>query len=607
MAFRLIPGVMARHKVFTIVLVLALGGGGFWWYARAHTTRAPTRYGGALAERGTLVTSISGSGQISAQTQLDLKAKASGDVLYVGVKEGQTITAGTIIAQIDNRTAQKAVRDAETNLASAQLALTKLQQPLDALSLTQAQNALALAQEARTKAADDLKKAYDDGFNTVANAFLGMPNVISGLDTLLYDSTIDRAQRNIDWYGNQVIFWDPLTVQYKAEADVAYQGARKKYNDAFLRYKTVNRTSTTAQIESIIVETYDTVKVMADTIKTVNNYLDFCQDLMTQHRTNIPALVTTHQTNLDSYTSTTNTYLLNLLAAKQSIETDKTAMGSSDRTITEKTAALAKLKAGTDPLDIQSQQLTLTQRQNALRDAQEQLADYTVRAPFGGVVATVTVLKGSPVSLGGVVATMVAPEQLAEISLNEVDVAKVQNGQKVTMTFDAVPDLTLTGKVLAVGTLGTVTQGVVTYTVKIVFDTQDARVKPGMSVAAAIITDVKTDVLVVPNSAVKSSGSTNYVEVFQGPISTTDLESQQGFVVATPPRRQIVQIGLANDTATEITQGLSAGDAVVTRAISAPASSATTQTQQRSILQQFGGGGRAGGAGNIRTGGGAPR
>jgi multidrug efflux pump subunit AcrA (membrane-fusion protein) len=140
-------------------------------------------------------------------------------------------------------------------------------------------------------------------------------------------------------------------------------------------------------------------------------------------------------------------------------------------------------------------------------------------------------------------------------------VAKVKVNQKVTLTFDAIEDLNITGEVAEIDALGTVTQGVVNYGVKIIFDTQDERVKSGMSVSAAIITDIKQDVLLVPNAAVKSNNG-QYVEVLENNI----------------PRNQTVETGLSNDTMTEITSGLKEGDKVITQTITAN----TTQTQTQS-------------------------
>jgi HlyD family secretion protein len=106
--------------------------------------------------------------------------------------------------------------------------------------------------------------------------------------------------------------------------------------------------------------------------------------------------------------------------------------------------------------------------------------------------------KGESISSGGTVATLITEQQVAEISLNEVDVAQVEVGQKVTLTYDAIEDLQISGSVAEVDLIGTTNQGVVSYTVTILFDTQDERIKPGMSVSATIITEIKQEVIVVP-------------------------------------------------------------------------------------------------------------
>ena len=173
---------------------------------------------------------------------------------------------------------------------------------------------------------------------------------------------------------------------------------------------------------------------------------------------------------------------------------------------------------------------------------------------------------------------MITKQKVADISFNEIDAAKIKVGQKATITFDAISELTLTGKVIEADLVGTVSQGVVTYNIKIGFDTQDDRVKPGMSVSAEIITDVIQDVLVVPNSGVKSQGGAHYVEIFDQKFR--DGQNSQGIVSSTAPKKQSVEIGISDDSFTEIISGLNEGDVVVSRTISS--NSAQTQTTQQS-------------------------
>ena len=582
---KIIKKILASKLLLAITILILLGGG-YWGYKAFFGASAAVRYVSAQVQKGTLIVSVSGSGQVSVSNQIDIKPKVAGDIVYVGVKNGQEVKAGALIVQLDARDAQKAVRDAEMDLESAKLSLEKLKEPADALSILQAEDSLAQAKESKQKAEDDLKQAYENGFNTIANAMLDLPGIMNGLKDMMFGNTIDPASSggdNITWYVNQTDYEGGArdkAIRYRDDIYNAYNNAQKVYEKNFDDYKLTSRTADPATIEALIFETYDTTKIIADTVKTVDNYIDFVQDDMEKRNLNIPAMVLTHQANINSYTSKINSHLSNLLTIKRTIEDSKNEIINADRSIAEKTESLAKLKAGPDALDIQSAELTVKQRENALLDAQEKLADYSIRAPFDGIIAKLDAKEGDTVSSATILGTLITKQKIAEISLNEVDVAKVKVGQKATLTFDAVPDLTITGQVAEVDTMGTVSEGVVTYTIKINFDTQDDRIKPGMSVSAAIVTEAKPNVLLVPNSAVKSQGGINYVEMPDERDIALAKNNPNGAVFKNPLRRQAVEIGLANDEYMEITSGLKEGDIIVTRTIQPTAQ--TTRTQQRS-------------------------
>lgn len=573
-----------KRKILSGFLIVVVVGGGYLIYKKTHSSSAPPQYLTAAAAKDTLVVSISGTGQVSSANQIDIKPQVSGDVAIVAVKAGQEVSQGTLIAQIDSKDAQKAVRDAQVSLESAQLSLTKLQQPPDELSITQSENTLARAQDSKQSAQDDLNKSYDDGFSSVSNAFLDLPNIMNGLHDLLYtsDSRLGGAnsQWNIDYYASTAAKYDDRAADFKADTDQKFQAAQSAYNKNFSDYKAVTRSSDKAAIEVLISETYDTAKNMAEAVKSAYNLIQFYEDKLSERNLTPASLANTHLSTLNTYTSKTNSMLTSLLSAKTGIQNDKDSIVSADRTIAENTQSLAKLKAGTDPLDLQSAQLSVQQRENALLDVQEKLADYYIRAPFAGTIANLNIKYTDSVSSGTTIATLVGKQVLVEISLNEVDVAKIKVGQKATMTFDAIDGLTISGEVVEVNPLGTVSQGVVSYAVKIVFDTQDDRVKPGMSVSAAIVTNVRPDVLVVPNAAVKTQGGNSYVQV---------LENGQ-------PKNLTVQIGVANDMETEILSGLTETQQVITQTIGNSTKTQTTQSAG-SLLPIGGGSFRVGGGG----------
>lgn len=590
-----------KHKIVFLLASIAVIAAGYYGYHKFFGDKTEVRYLTSAAVKGTLITSVSGSGQISVSNQIDIKPKVSGDITALPVKAGQTVKKDEIIARLDATEGYKAVRDAKANLESAQLSLDKLTAPATAEEIMQAENSLTSAQntldklklsqptdyknaeDALRNAKTALDKAYLDTFNNISNAFINLPNIMAELNDILYSEeissseiTVGDGQLNTNALYNTTYETDQnkiLSYQNSAESD--YEDARSAYDVNLTNFRNVSIYSDSYKIENLLSETLKTAKTVSQAIKSENNYLSAWYDARTLRNWSVFPQVTTYRTNLSTYASQINTILSNLLTSQTTIQSNKDAITTADNnlaslkknqpldlaaaenSVKEKKAALAELKAGADQLDIRTQELSIQQKRNSLYDAKESLADYTIKAPFDGMIASVDAKLGDSASTATILATIVTQQQIAEIALNEVDAAKIQVGQKVTLTFDALDDLTVTGEVAEVDALGTVSQGVVTYTVKIVFDTQDAGIKSGMSVNAVIITKAKTDALYVSSSAVKTdSNGGSYVQVL-------DDNGQ--------PQAKAVEIGIVNDTDTEIISGLSEGDKVITQTITSEA------------------------------------
>jgi macrolide-specific efflux system membrane fusion protein len=232
------------------------------------------------------------------------------------------------------------------------------------------------------------------------------------------------------------------------------------------------------------------------------------------------------------------------------------------------------------------QNKVLTQAQLALQSAWLSYAATSseVTAPVDGIVDNVTIVPGmmlastsssssssTTTSTTRVAIVRTGNKLLSSFNLSEIDVSKVKVGQKATIMLDSVSGKTFTGKVLSVDRVGTVSSNVTNYPVIVEFDLNDAQILPNMAATANIITEVKRNVLLVPNAAVQTS---------QGQQTVRVLENGN-------PRVVSVEVGSSSDTQTEITSGLKEGDEVVTGTV------ATTTGQTGSV---FGGSGRGGGA-----------
>lgn len=222
-----------------------------------------------------------------------------------------------------------------------------------------------------------------------------------------------------------------------------------------------------------------------------------------------------------------------------------------------------------------------------------QQASPTIYAPISGVISGLSLQVGSVLtsqtsSTGNSTSQRIAnikteATPVAVVNLSEVDVPKVKVGNNVTLTMDAFPTQTFTGKIVSIDTTGSVTSGVTTYPAYIQFDTAIDGIYPNMAVDAKIITDVKDSVVMVPNAAVKTVNGQPTVGVMKnGKVTTVD-----------------VTVGSANDTDTEIVSGINEGDTVVTGSTT----SGSTASTSTSPFSAFGGRGIGGGGNAIRVGG----
>jgi len=260
----------AAHKGMGIAVLIVLAGIGYYGYGKVFAKTAETRYVLGTVSRGTLITSISGTGQVSASNQLDLKPAVSGPVTAVSVVQGQEVKEGQPLIYIQAIDAGQAVRDARVNLQTAQLALQKLQNP-SGTNLLQAQDSVAAAQESKTTALNNIQKAYDDGFSAIATAIQDLNDVSSNMTDILYNSRHSpyMSTETIRIYAGQNGLDD------KTSAGVKFDSAKNQTDALTAAYRKTNRQADAQTIENIISQAYATTQAVSDALKDVKTTTDY--------------------------------------------------------------------------------------------------------------------------------------------------------------------------------------------------------------------------------------------------------------------------------------------------------------------------------------------
>ena len=141
-----------------------------------------------------------------------------------------------------------------------------------------------------------------------------------------------------------------------------------------------------------------------------------------------------------------------------------------------------------------------------------------------------------------------------KVDIDEADVGRVREGNAATFTVDAYPDRTFSSQVSSLRNDPKRVQNVVTYEAILTVDNHERLLKPGMTATAAIVTDVRHDVLLVPNAALR----------FIPPGATPGPAKPGWKSVWTPaPREVTVRVGATDGSSTELVEGsLAAGDTV---------------------------------------------
>ena len=594
------------HKIISIIVALIVIGGGYYWYSNSQGSATVTKYVIEKATQGTVTASVTGSGQTQAVTQIDIKPQVTETVTKVSVGVGDHVAAGQLLVTLDTANEAKSLKQAQLSLQSAQLSLAKLQEAPTAVSLGQSQDSVIVAQENLLNTSTTLEKDYQNGLNTIGGTFVDFQNVMTGLGDFVGGTEVNRLQSNPDAYVNLMPnYLQANTLPYRDDVNSHYSAAEAAYTQNLADYHATSRSAGETALDDLFSETYTTAKLINETVNSAKAMLNF---IVNNYPTNIglaslPTITTTYQTNLGSYTNTTNNDISNLSSVINTVVSDKTSINNDKLSLNEASDTLAQLIAGADSLTVQSQQLSIQQAELSVQNAQQQLDDCYIHAPISGVISAVGAIVGETVASPAV--SIIGDGQIAELTLNEVDAAKVAMGDPATLTFDAISGLSLAGKTVEIDPVGTVSQGVVNYNVKVGFDDTTNQVKPGMSATAVIVTKADQDVIAVPNSAIKTQNSVSYILVPAGTVTDADISASAngGIILPDKPKQVMVTVGLSNDSMTEITSGLQSGDPFIVQTMTSAASTASTASvsggssvSSLGRLLGGGGGGFSGGA-----------
>jgi HlyD family secretion protein len=212
---------------------------------------------------------------------------------------------------------------------------------------------------------------------------------------------------------------------------------------------------------------------------------------------------------------------------------------------------LDRLLNGASDTDLRLAEIAVQQADLAVAQAEAALNRAVITAPFDGMIVQVNLTVGEPPSPDNPALLLVdASRYYVDLAIDETDVVDVEIGQQVDLHLDALPDAEIKGQVTRVALTPSVAAQLVTYPVRVTLAATDALIRIGMSVTATIVVDEVPDTLILPNRFLRIDRATQQAYV--------TVERATGQFEEVP-----VQLGLRNETESQIVEGVEAGQRVV--------------------------------------------
>ncbi len=193
---------------------------------------------------------------------------------------------------------------------------------------------------------------------------------------------------------------------------------------------------------------------------------------------------------------------------------------------------------------------------SAFYSAYQATQDSVLYSPINGQIANIAYSTGDKVTASAIEqGAQTTPLMLIigysrptiKALLNEANIAQVIPGQLAKVTLDAVKDKTYDARVERLDSVGTNTEGVITYNVYLTLETDDPVIRPGMTANVTITTQTRERALLVPNSALNQKDTGIFVTVKD----------------ANRTREVPVKIGIKSSQKSEVVSGLSENDEVI--------------------------------------------
>jgi HlyD family secretion protein len=474
----------------------------------------------SIVKLGQLKQYVSVTGSVQSSRDANLSFQTLGSVAHVGVKVGDIVSQGKILATLQSGDAEASLLNAQAQLASAEATLGQLTQGFR-------------KEEVAVK-----QQMVDNAKNSLEQSYIALPDTIRNVDATTAD--VVKNKLNSLFVSNG----DRYTLSFSScdqNLQSSIESSRSKIETTLADYqKKSSVISTISQEENI-----DAVFELAynATVET-NTLVGSISSLLLAPCSSQNTSLDPMRVTLSSVRATMNALFLDITAKRGALNVAK-------NTLSQATRDLELTKAGTDPYKLKAQAALVSQAEAQVVAAKSGVSKTMIVAPFSGTISDISITEGETVTGGKTVISMLAIDAFEiEAKVPEVDVVKLKTGADVDVTLDAYGKaVTFPATVTRINPTATVEGSVPFYKVIITFTGKDVRIKSGMTANVNIVTESKTQAIILPSRFVQVKDEKNGTII----LLKDGKETVRGVVLGVRGQDGLI----------EIVSGLVPGDEVV--------------------------------------------
>jgi len=506
-----------KHKTYTAFLFVAISAALFYSVFTVPKITQETY----AASFSPLKQYVKVTGQVQVSKDADLSFQTSGAVSYVGVRIGDKVEQGKVLATLSGADAQANVLQAKASLSNAQAVLDQLKQG-------------ARKEEIALK-----EQVADGAKNSLDQSYTALPDAIQNVDAVTADIVKNKfSSFFVPSNGRYVLSFSSCDQRLQSEIETKRTNVENALAEFQKKSSVVTSISSTGYIDTTFDSAYQAALLTNDLVNSMSNLL----------------LISCSITNpsLDGYRTTLSLVKTSMTGLFSDITAKRSALNLAKNTFNQASRDLDIIKAGTDPLRIKAQTALVAQAGAQVAQAESGLAKTMIVAPFSGFVSGIDLSIGETVTLGKSFITMIALDGYEiEAKIPEIDIVKIKEGQDVDVTLDAYgKGVVFPAKVTRINPTATTEGTVPVYKVIVTFSKKDERIKQGMTANVQIVTINKTNVLTIPS---------RFITLSTGESRGTVTILSQGEQI-----EKDVALGVrGTDGYVEILQGITVGDVVV--------------------------------------------